>query len=217
MDIDKNARTIWNYLRMNMQLVKADAIFVLCSSDIRVASRAADLFSQDYAPWIILSGGFGKISGSLLSKPEAEVFKDVMLQSGVPNDKIIVEPNATNTGENIHFTYELLDKINMSFTSFIIVQKPYMERRSYATFKKQWPNKTTRILVTSPILSYDEYIVDSVIDKNTIINLMVGDLQRIREYPKLGFQIHQAIPDEVWLAYEKLVVAGFDKQLINTY
>ena len=30
---------------------------------------------------------------------------------------------------------------------FIVVQKPYMERRSYATFKKVWPEK--EIIVTS--------------------------------------------------------------------
>ncbi len=45
---------------------------------------------------------------------------------------------------------------------------------------------------------------------------MVGDLQRIKEYPKLGFQIVQEIPDEVWNAYEKLVAAGYNKHLITS-
>ena len=43
---------------------------------------------------------------------------------------------------------------------------------------------------------------------------MVGDLQRIREYPKLGYQIEQEIPAKVWRAYEKLGAAGYDKHLI---
>jgi hypothetical protein len=48
-----------------------------------------------------------------------------------------------------------------------------------------------------------------------VINLMVGDLQRIRIYPEKGFQIPQEIPDEVWAAYEKLVAWGFDKHLAS--
>ena len=44
---------------------------------------------------------------------------------------------------------------------------------------------------------------------------MVGDLQRIREYPARGFQVPQPIPNDVWQAYEALVTAGFDKFLIR--
>ena len=44
---------------------------------------------------------------------------------------------------------------------------------------------------------------------------MVGDLQRIRIYPALGFQIPQEIPDDVWEAYERLVAAGYDSRLVR--
>jgi hypothetical protein len=44
---------------------------------------------------------------------------------------------------------------------------------------------------------------------------MVGDVQRIRAYPALGFQIPQDIPAGVWEAYERLVSMGFDKHLIE--
>ena len=37
----------------------------------------------------------------------------------------------------------------------MLVQKPYMERRSYATFKKHWPDK--KLLVTSPQISFEAY------------------------------------------------------------
>ena len=136
------------------------------------------------------------------------------MQADVPEDRIIVEPNSANTGENVSFTYELLGKLGMTFSSFILVQKPYMERRTYATFKKQWPDTNVKIAVTSPIMSYEEFMDGSAINKDFVISVMVGDLQRIREYPKLGFQIEQDIPNEVWQAYENLVTAGFDKHLM---
>jgi hypothetical protein len=47
-----------------------------------------------------------------------------------------------------------------------------------------------------------------------MINIMVGDVQRIKLYPAMGFQIPLEIPAGVWDAYEKLVAAGFDKHLV---
>jgi uncharacterized SAM-binding protein YcdF (DUF218 family) len=213
-DIDKNAKIIWDFMQMNMPMQKADAIFVLCSHDTRVAERALDLYNEGLAPWVIVSGGAGKLTKDIFNKAEAEVFKEILVNGGVPEAKIIIEPKSANTGENIRFTFELLNSIGMVFDSFILVQKPYMERRTYATFKKQWPNAETEILVTSPRMSYEEYVNEGEVSKDLIINVMVGDLQRIREYPKMGFQIEQDIPDTVWHAYEALVAAGYTKHLI---
>lgn len=215
MDVDKNAKIIWNFMQMSMPLRKADAIFVLCSHDVRVAERALDLYTEGFAPWVIVSGGAGKLTEDMFTKPEAEIFKDILVNGGVPESKIIVEPKSANTGENVRFTYSLLNSIGVAFDSFILVQKPYMERRTYATFKKQWPNSETQILVTSPRMSYEEYTDGGELGKDLIINVMVGDLQRIREYPKLGFQIEQDIPDAVWQAYENLVAAGYTEHLIS--
>jgi len=47
------------------------------------------------------------------------------------------------------------------------------------------------------------------------IHALVGDLQRIKEYPKQGFQIEQDMPDEVWAAYEYLVAEGYTNRLIK--
>ncbi len=214
MNIDELAITIWNYMHMRQDLHPVDAIFVLCSLDTRVAERAAELYAQGYAPWVIVSGGFGVLTKDRFTKPEAEVFADILTANGVPEDKIIIENQSTNTGENIRFTNELLHKLGHVFASFILVQKPYMERRTYATFKKQWPDSETQISVTSPEISYDEYFTDDM-PKDLVINIMVGDLQRIKEYPKLGYQIEQDIPEAVWGAYEQLIAAGFTKHLIQ--
>jgi uncharacterized SAM-binding protein YcdF (DUF218 family) len=92
------------------------------------------------------------------------------------------------------------------------VQKPYMERRSYATFKKHWPDK--EVIVTSPQISFADYPT-SEIPLEKVINIMVGDLQRIKVYAEKGFQVYQEIPEYVWQAYEQLVSLGFDKQLIK--
>jgi uncharacterized SAM-binding protein YcdF (DUF218 family) len=90
-----------------------------------------------------------------------------------------------------------------------------MERRAFATFHKVWPGK--QVIVTSPQASFDEYLArysNDALSADEVISIMVGDLQRIRLYPRKGFQIDQDIPAEVWDAYEALVSLGYDRHLI---
>ena len=211
-EIDKLAKIIWDYHHLNHQLEKADCIFVLGSHDMRVAEYAADLFLQGYAPYIIFSGGLGSLTKDTFSKPEADIFADIAKKRGVPPEKILIENKSTNTGENVGFTKKLLDEKGLKFNSFILVQKPYMERRTFATFKKVWPEKN--FIVTSPPISFKDY-PNEEISKDKVINIMVGDLQRIKIYPQRGFQIFQEIPPNVWSVYEKLVELGYTEHLVK--
>ncbi len=210
------AETLWRYHHVNHQLSQADAILVLCSHDTIVAARGADLFLQGWAPLLIFAGGLGSITRRLWREPEANQFARIAADMGVPEDRMLIENRSTNTGENVAFTKRLLAERGIELQKFIVVQKPYMERRSYATFRKVWPEK--EVLVTSPQLSMNEYLTrysHPALTPDDIISIMVGDLQRIRVYAAKGFQIHQEIPDDVWTAYEELVAAGYDKHLIR--
>jgi uncharacterized SAM-binding protein YcdF (DUF218 family) len=210
------AEKIWHYHKMNHQLEKADAILVLCSHDKRVAERGAQLFLEGWAPLLIFSGGLGAITRGMWSEPEADQFAKIALSMGVPEEKILVENRSTNTGENVLFTRRLLAEKKINPERFILVQKPYMERRSYATFRKLWPKKES--LVTSPQISFDEYLdryTNPELSSDDVISILVGDLQRIKVYPEKGFQIYQEIPDDVWAAYEELIRVGYDKHLIK--
>jgi hypothetical protein len=110
----------------------------------------------------------------------------------------------------VAFTRRLLAERGLDPASFILVQKPYMERRSYATFMKRWPEK--RAIVTSPQAGNTEYLAgysNDALTADDVVGIMVGDLQRIRDYPARGFQIPQEIPADVWAAYEELVALGY--------
>ncbi len=128
------AERIWHYHQLNHQLVAADVILVLCSYDTAVAERAAQLFLEGWAPRLIFSGGLGSITKRLWSEPEADQFAKVAVRLGVPPASILIENQSTNTGENVLFTRRLLGEKGIDPKTFILVQKPYMERRSYATF-----------------------------------------------------------------------------------
>jgi uncharacterized SAM-binding protein YcdF (DUF218 family) len=206
------AKIIWDYHHVNHTLTKADCILTLGSHDTRVAERAAELYHQGWAPLLVFAGGLGRLTEGMWSEPEADLFARIAIEKGVPQQAILVENRSTNTGENIRLVQQLLKEKGLDPQIFIVVQKPYMERRSYATFAQNWPGK--QLVVTSPQISFEAYSTDNI-PLEQVINIMVGDLQRIKIYPEKGFQIYQEIPSDVWHAYERLVALGFDKQLIG--
>ena len=218
MTTDDYAQIVWDFMKLHQKIEKCEAVFVLGSIDDRVAEYAAGLFLKGYGQSLIISGGTAHKNDLLATKwdeaTEAEHFAAIAKKLGVPEDKIILEDRATNTGENVRLTYELLKSRGISLSSVLLVHKPYMERRTYATFEKQWPAEDTLFIVTSPPIDYAAYF-NQLQPKDKIINIMVGDLQRIKEYAQLGYQIQQDIPDDIWQAFKALVAQGYNKHLIE--
>lgn len=206
-----HVKTIWDYMKLHHEMKKMDAILILGSNDLRVAGRAAELYHEGLGEYIICSGGNGK--NSVFKKTEAEMFFDELIMLGVPNEKILLEKRATNTGENIIYSRKMIEEKGYNFSSFILVQKPYMERRIYATFKKNWMKP--EIIVTSPNLSFEDLTGAPKFKKH--FNTIVGELQRVREYPKLGFSIEQEIPGKVLDAWKILVGRGYKKYYIDDF
>ena len=206
------SKLLWDYHHMNHALLKSDVILALGSHDLRVAERAAQLYLEGWAPLLVCSGGLGNLTSDIWTESEADQFAAIAIKMGVPENAVLVENKSTNTGENILFTEKLLEEKGFNPASFIVVQKPYMERRSYATFKKHWPGKN--VVITSPQISFDDYPNENI-PADRVIEIMAGDLQRIKEYPAKGFQIYQEIPANVWNAFERLVELGFDGHLIK--
>lgn len=214
MDIDYYAKILWDYHKLNEKIQKTDVILGFGSHDLHVAKRCAQLFLQRYSDKIIFTGGFGRITKNLWNMTEAEKFSQIAIDMGVPEDKIIIESEASNTGENISKTKELLKKLDLHPMSFLMVDKPYRERRTFATIRKQWSE--IDFIITSPQYSYEEYCdfySSGEISIDEFISIMVGDLQRIDLYGKNGFQIKQKIPHKVWDAYNNLVSLKYDKHL----
>ena len=209
---DALAAKLWDYMHLGHVLQQSDVILVLGSNDLRVAEHGADLYLRGLAPRIVFSGNVGRLTEGVFQKSEAECFAEVARAKGVPSSATLIEPRSTNTGENIAFSRELLAREGIDPQRLIVVQKPYMERRAYATFMNFWPGKDIR--VSSPPISFADYPMASL-SKELIINILVGDVQRIRVYPAKGFQIEQPMPEEIWAAWEELVGRGYTQHLVK--
>lgn len=211
-EVDKYAKIIWDYMLMRQEIKPADLILVCGNDDEMTSERTVEVFLKKLAPIVLISGSGSTKNMPGLQDGEAVRMAEYVKEHGVSNESILIEDKARSTGDNALFSKELLEKNNIQPKSIILITKPYMERRVYATFNKQWPGP--EYVVTSKDISYEDYS-QKFPDKDHFINLMVGDLIRIKEYPKIGFQIEQDIPEEVWQAGQELIKMGYNKFLLK--
>ncbi len=115
--------TLWDYLQLHQQPNVADLILVLGSNDVRVAEHAAKLYHQGLAPYVLFSGGFGRFTQGVFNHNEAETFAAIAKDAGVPEHAILLETQSTNSGENLHFSHQLLVQQARPAKRILLVQK----------------------------------------------------------------------------------------------
>ena len=210
----KPLQVIWDYLCLNEPLEKAECIVGFGNFNTDIARRAAELYHEGFAPKVLFTGGLGRNTEGLLPEPEAVRFAKVAMECGVPQEDIILEPDSTNTKENILFTRNRLETLDLPHGRILGVHQPFMERRIKAAMGVYWPENDFR--VTSPQVTIPQYLEAASrqgVSPNASVSVIVGDFQRMDLYAKLGYQLPQHIPQEAWEAFHTLVEMGYDKQL----
>lgn len=205
-----DARTLWNYHDLGHELRRVDVGIGLGSHDLGVATHIADLYHRGLFPRIVFTGANAPTTIERFPRGEAVHYREHALSLGVPDDAILVEPRATNTGENITYTRDLLTSRGLHPTSAILVSRPYQQRRAYATAKKIWPE--VDIVCSSQDVALEDYL-DQIGDTDRVINMLVGDTQRITTYAEAGFAIPQPVPLHVQSAFQRLVSDGYDRRV----
>jgi len=208
-----DARMIWDYHLMHHRLEPADVGIGLGSHDLGVATFTAKLYHEQLFPSIVFTGATSRTTAAKFPRGEAVHYREHAIELGVPSSAIRVESHATNTGQNIALTRDLLAAADVPVKTVLLISKPYMERRAFATCQKVWPE--VRAICTSEPIGFDDYIT-SIGDTKLVLDMVVGDLQRVVEYPALGFAAEQDIPAQVEAAYHRLVAAGYTSRLMTT-
>jgi uncharacterized SAM-binding protein YcdF (DUF218 family) len=208
------ARVIWNYLQLRHRPIPADVIIALGTNDLRVAKFAARMYRQGFGRRVVFTGGIAH-QNDLLStgweRPEAEMFAEAAEKEGVPRDRMLLETRATNTAENIRFARLLIEDHGVEVRNVVLVVKPFMQRRTWASMVVEWPEMPAS--VASQEMTLDEYFTDELTPER-VTNIMMGDLQRIWVYSRRQWAAPQVVPGEVRTAFDRLVQLGFTKQLI---
>ena len=207
-EVIKKATVIWEYFASFHQKAKSDAVIVCCSYDLRVCDFACQLIQEGLANKLLLSGNTGNWTNLLWAESEADVFYRRALESRIDPERIILEKKATNTGENISFAKAKLPNVE----SVTLVSKPNSLLRLHLTARVVWPEITH--YVAGPEIQFPEQ-VSNQIGIIGVIHELVGDIQRIQKYPRLGYQAEHQLPESVLDAYHFLIDLGFTDHLMN--
>jgi uncharacterized SAM-binding protein YcdF (DUF218 family) len=206
-----DVKTLWDYHDMKHSVRRSDVGIGLGSHDLGVATCAADLFHRGVFPLVVFTGANAPTTVTRFPRGEAVHYREHAISLGVPDSAILVEPQARNTGDNITFTRELLANHGVHVSSAVLMSRPYQQRRAYATCRKLWPE--LKVTCASLPLALDDYVA-SIGDPDRVVNMLVGDTQRITVYAEQGFAIPQEVPPAVMGAYNRLVAAGYTTRLI---
>lgn len=192
---------------------------MLGGQDDQVARYAAELSKHFSYEAVMFSGGIAHPHALLTTtwqEPEAVHFYEEFQKADGEARNVLIETHAQNTGDNVTFCYDMLQFQKVAIPKTIqIITKPYMQRRARATFEAQWSGSaTSHLFVSAPQTSFRDYPNEEQPFERRI-NIMVGDLRRIIEYPARGLQSEQVIPRQVMLAWARLVRRGYKLHLLS--
>lgn len=166
---------------------KADIIFIPGNGYSQMAEKAAALYGENYASFVLPSGKYsitvGKFGGVLSGqeryngnyRTEWDFLKDVLIKNHVPDEVILKEDQATFTWENARFSREVTDKAEIEIKKALLCCKNYHARRSLMYYQRAYPEVEFRVCPCC---------VDGVTKENWMnseegIQSVLGEVQRI--------------------------------------
>ena len=197
-------QTVWNALvRRDTMPAQANVIVVGGCSDLGLAEKAAELYHAGVSNVIVITG----YQPEKMSMTEARYLADKCGELGVPQSALILEEEATNTGENIVLAAKAINDLIGDVQSVILVHKPYVSLRFLATAEAQWPAPQPKFYATCQTTSFEEYCKVNGLE-DTAWKLL-GDIKRMDTYVEKGYQTAQLIPQPARNAYDKIINSGY--------
>jgi uncharacterized SAM-binding protein YcdF (DUF218 family) len=203
-------KIIYNYLACkDSPLSQVDAVIAFGHFDLEIPKQALNAYLDYSASWIFLAGGIGAGTADL-KKPEALAFYDAIigLKPDFPSNRIVMESASTNTSENILFLSKAMaenDKalhFGKEIMSVILVASPVRQRRVMLTVRNFYPQ--LKIYNFPPSSDIDTEKSKHESKGIGFRDLLIGEIQRLMDYPKKGFIAEEPMPLEVLEAYHVL-------------
>jgi len=215
---------------------KVDALILLGSSLIHHLEMVSDMYHLSRFKQLMIVGGIGHSTKFLYEnleayppfkkyldrkQSEANIYSEILNSFyKIPKESMIIENQSTNCGNNASFAYQKSIENNLSFEHILLIQDPTMQRRTYASFLKEWKSKQVKFLNYAPIIPelaigkngqiYFKEPVNPPWSIERYVELLMGEIPRLRDDedgygPKgAGYIGHVDIPDQVEAAYKFL-------------
>lgn len=213
-----------------------DAVILAGNAVIPTIDAACRVASEQAIP-LLISGGIGHSTTFLYAatarhpryntvpttgRAEAAILADIARQFWhIPDDRILIDDQSSNCGENARFTWNLLKQHAPIPQRILVVQDPTMQRRTMATFarvcrdERQSPHFISHPGITPHLQNSENGLVfsgggEGLWPVERYLSLVLGELPRLRDdangYGPAGrdFIAHVEIPPDVEAAWQIL-------------
>jgi hypothetical protein len=189
----------WLALRDPHPGIRFDAVIGFGHFDLSIPRRCGDLVREGCAQRLIFTGGIGAGTADL-GRPEADAFAAELAKDDADLARqAIVENRSTNTGDNIRFTRDLLESsglaLGAAIKGVILVATPCRQRRVWLTWQKLVPEVAA--WNSPPLTDYDSLRALYAAKGEDIRRQLIGEYERIRDYPARGWMAEGNIPSAV--------------------
>jgi uncharacterized SAM-binding protein YcdF (DUF218 family) len=133
---------------------------------------AVNLYREGYAPYLVFSSGYTNVYR------EADVMKAVAVSLGVPESRIILDEDASNTYQNVESAGEIARR--MSWSRVLVVSSPYHMRRVALTFDKSVPGLDVVCAPVPQSSFYSHRVVEGL--RQTNLQADKSHFTRVPEY-----------------------------------
>ena len=185
---------------------------------------------------VVLSGGVGHSTGLLTSvlqavkvdsqaASEARLLADAAMQRfHLPADRLILEDQSRNCGENAAFSRRILAARGLEPQRILLVQDPLMQRRTAETFRHEWRRQGIQadfiswpVFVPQLALEEGQPVItgtspaDGLWALDRYLSMALGEVRRQRDDHQgygpqgLGFIGHVDVPHAVEQAWQRLM------------
>lgn len=166
---------------------KADIIFVPGNGFPEMAEKAARLYKEGYAPYVLPSGRYSITMGRFVGvqskkdvynedyETECEFLKSVLMKNGVPKSAILLEDQATFTYENAIFSKQVTDLHKIKVNRAILCCKTYHARRSLMYYQLLYPDAEILVCPACP----DGITRENWRDTEAGVEAVTGEIDRI--------------------------------------
>lgn len=182
----KFIQDITDFIFVEDEPQKADIIFVPGGNQGAIAVKAAELFREGYAPWILPSGRYSKPVGYCTIpgyETEWEFLRDILIGQGVPREAVLEEQKATFTYENAIYSREVTDARGLTVERAILCPQACHARRALLYYEILYPD--TEFVVCPAVtrgISRDNWFLE-----DEKIDAVLGELERC------GSQFHEIL------------------------
>lgn len=160
------------------EIKTADIILVPGGSHPQLMEKAAELYNQGLAPYILPSGHFNPKIPEYSS--EWEFLKSIGVKLGVPEEKILKEDQASHTFENAEFSWGVIKENKLPVKKAILVCKAYHSRRALLTYQTVFPKDIEFFIAATP--DKKEVTKDNWFLDEEKIKTVMGEVVKIGKY-----------------------------------